>query len=406
MSRYKSIPTNWHSTTLGTFMEFKNGVNADKSAYGEGTEFINVMDIFKNTFLRKKHITGKVQITDKQKIESSVIYGDILFNRTSEVPNEIAYSSVYLDKEAITFGGFVIRGRQLKDLLDPYFAGYCFNNDNIRREMIRRSQGVVRANIGQKDLNKVPILIPPKSEQAKITRTLRLWDSVIQKTETLIEAKEEMFRWLNHSLIREGCHHWKHYLAKELFTSISSKGHPDEELLSVTQDRGVIPRTMLKGRVMSPAGSTAGYKLVEKGNFVISLRSFQGGLEYSAYQGIVSPAYTILASKKEISTEFYRHFFKSYIFVEKYLSVAVIGIRDGKQISSRDFNTVKIPYPALDEQVAIAKKLDTAQQEIKLLKITLEKYRLQKRGLMQKLLTGEWQVPSQSHKEILKEVKT
>jgi len=321
-----------------------------------------------------------------------VMYGDLLFNRTSEVPNEIAYSSVYLDHEEITFGGFVIRGRQQEDLLDPYFAGYCFNSGSIRREMIRRSQGVVRANIGQKDLNKVPILIPSKPEQKKIASSLALWDTAIEKTEALVAAKEKQFEWLAHTIIREECPHWKHYLAKELFDSVSSKGHPDEELLSVTQDRGVIPRTMLKGRVMSPAGSRAGYKLVEKGNFVISLRSFQGGLEYSAYRGIVSPAYTILSPKKEIHADFYRHFFKSYIFVEKYLSVAVIGIRDGKQISSTDFDTVKIPYPDMDEQIEIASNLDSARQEIDLLKNVLEKYRIQKRGLMQKLLTGEWQV--------------
>lgn len=143
---------------------------------------------------------------------------------------------------------------------------------------------------------------------------------------------------------------------------------------------------------MSPAGSTAGYKLVEKGNFVISLRSFQGGLEYSDYRGIVSPAYTVLYSKKKIYFGFYRYFFKSYIFIEKYLSAAVIGIRDGKQISSTDFDTIKIPYPDMDEQIKIASKLDAARQEIDLLKDILDKYRNQKRGLMQKLLTGEWQV--------------
>ena len=273
-------------------------------------------------------------------------------------------------------------------------------------EIRRLSNSGSQENLNASLIRGIRLYLPNTEKQFSISKLLDTWDKGIEKSEALIKAKEIQYEWLAHSLISENCPHWKHYLAKELFINISSKGHPDEELLSVTQDRGVIPRTMLKGRVMSPAGSTAGYKLVEKGNFVISLRSFQGGLEYSAHRGIVSPAYTILAAKKEISTDFYRHFFKSYIFVQKYLSVAVVGIRDGKQINSKDFDTVKIPYPVLDEQVAIAKKLDTAQQEIELLKITLEKYRLQKRGLMQKLLTGEWQAPSQSNEEILKEVKT
>ena len=112
MSKLQTTPSGWKLTTLGTFMEFKNGVNADKNAYGSGTEFVNVMDIFKRNFMKKCNILGKVEITEKQKAEYSVKYGDILFNRTSEVPDEIAFSSVYLDETEITFGGFVIRGRQ------------------------------------------------------------------------------------------------------------------------------------------------------------------------------------------------------------------------------------------------------------------------------------------------------
>lgn len=267
-----------------------------------------------------------------------------------------------------------------------------FHHRNITHLISR--QGASRFKLNKDTLSKLPILVPPLNEQFEIYKLFTTWDNAIEKTEALIAAKEKQFEWLTQSIIRKRCSNWKHYLAKELFDSVSSKGHPEEELLSVTQDRGVIPRTMLKGRVMSPAGSTAGYKLVEKGNFVISLRSFQGGLEYSDYRGIVSPAYTVLSSKKEIHSGFYRHFFKSYIFIEKYLSVAVIGIRDGKQISSTDFDTVKIPYPDMDEQIKIASQLDTARQEIYLLKELLEKYRSQKRGLMQKLLTGEWQVSS------------
>ena len=136
------IPEGWQKVALGEFMQFKNGINADKSAYGQGTKFVNVMDIFRNSFLKKDDIAGRVRISDKQSSEYSVIHGDMYYLiRTSETREEIAYSTVYTDKETVTFGGFVIRGRQKKNLLSPAFAGYCFKNETTRKEMIRRSQG-------------------------------------------------------------------------------------------------------------------------------------------------------------------------------------------------------------------------------------------------------------------------
>ena len=88
----------------------------------------------------------------------------------------------------------------------------------------------------------------------------------------------------------------------------------------------------------------------------------------------------------------FRHFFKTYVFIEKYLRIAVIGIRDGKQISVPDFMTVKIPFPPLDEQKNIASILNTARQEIDIHEKKLAALQKQKRGLMQKLLTGQWRV--------------
>ena len=170
----------------------------------------------------------------------------------------------------------------------------------------------------------------------------------------------------------------------------SERNKKNEQLLSVTQDRGVIPRSMLEGRVMSPAGSTSNYKVIRKGNFAIGLRSFQGGIEYSEYSGAVSPTYTVLKSKREICEGFYKHFFKTRLFVDKYLRIAVIGIRDGKQISMPDFETIQLPYPPLAEQRQIAIFLDSAKREILTFRELVRQYQKQKRGLMQKLLTGEW----------------
>ena len=220
--------------------------------------------------------------------------------------------------------------------------------------------------INKSVLENLQVFLPPHTVQEKIADLAIVWDIAIEKTQRLIAAKENRLSWLYKTIISNRYDSWFHLKTQEIFETISEKNHPIEELLSVTQDRGVIPRNMLEGRVMSPAaGSIANYKLIKQGDFVISLRSFQGGVEYSKYRGIISPAYTVLRRKIEIDEDFFRHFFKTHLFIAKYLRKAVIGIRDGKQISIPDFMTVKIPVPPLEEQ---------------------------KRGLLQKLLTGQWRV--------------
>lgn len=236
--------------------------------------------------------------------------------------------------------------------------------------------------------------LPPLPEQKAIAQVLSTADAAIYTTEKLIAQKELRKKWLMQQLLAGKKRlkgfggEWKKLGAGEIFKSVTKKGFADEELLSATQDRGMIPRTMLEGRVTMPTSGTEGFKLVEIGDFVISLRSFQGGLEYSYYRGLVSPAYTVLKPKKKISEEFYKQYFKSYEFIGR-LATAVIGIRDGKQISYDDFCLVKIPNPAIEEQTAIAQVLQAADKEISLLKAKVEKLREQKKGLMQILLTGK-----------------
>ena len=143
---------------------------------------------------------------------------------------------------------------------------------------------------------------------------------------------------------------------------------------------------------MMPDGDVSTYKVVKPGDFIISLRSFEGGLEYSSVEGLVSPAYTVLRPKTRIDSRYYRHFFKSKSFVGR-LDRLIFGIRDGKQIAFRDFGDMKIPRPPIEQQRRTAVRLDTATRDIELSRALAKLLERQKRGLMQKLFTGEWRVP-------------
>lgn len=151
--------------------------------------------------------------------------------------------------------------------------------------------------------------------------------------------------------------HWREAKSKRLFKETSIKNCPNEELLSATQNMGVVPRSKLKTRVVMPMGNLETFKLVMEGNFVISLRSFQGGLEYSKYRGIVSPAYNILEEASNQNKMYYKHLFKSQAFINE-LQRNVTGIRQGKNIDVNDFKEIILPIPPIAEQEQIVKYLD------------------------------------------------
>ena len=176
-----------------------------------------------------------------------------------------------------------------------------------------------------------------------------------------------------------------------LFESIINKNHnSDLPILAITQDQGAVPRDQIEYNVTVTDKSLSNYKVVEVGDFIISLRSFQGGIEYSRFKGICSPAYIILRKREEnISELYYKYFFKTWKYIQS-LNRNLEGIRDGKMISYSQFSSIKVPYPrSFKEQQKIADCLssidDLIDAESRKLR-TLEKY---KKGLMQKLFPAE-----------------
>lgn len=174
--------------------------------------------------------------------------------------------------------------------------------------------------------------------------------------------------------------------AKDVFCNYTNKKHNGEyEVLSATQDRGIIPRSEVDIDIKYAEENIGSYKKVDSGDFVISLRSFQGGIEYSEYEGLVSPAYTVLKAAKPISDNYYRAYFKTPDFISR-LNGAVYGIRDGKQIGFEDFGELSIHYPPVAEQQKIAEILTTCDRVIELKQQLLEEKRRQKQWLMRNLL--------------------
>lgn len=389
------IPKEWRVKRIRDILtEGKLGGNYENSGNNGGVPVIKMGNLD-----RGKINTEKIEYLpqDCTYSEDDILKkGDLLFNTRNSLDlvgkvaiwnNELLFAVYNSNILRLSFDTSYIHSNM--------YMNFVFNSHYGLSQLRKYATGTTSvAAIYSRDLYNMRIICPPLPEQQKIAETLSCWDFAIEKQTMLIKMLETRKRGLMQQLLTgkkrlngfEG--KWKKKGTGEIFKSISIKGFTSEDLLSATQDKGMIPRRLLEGRVTMPASGTEGFKLVEKGNFVISLRSFQGGLEYSHYRGLVSPAYTVLKSKIAINDEFYRQYFKSYDFIG-HLAIAVIGIRDGKQISYDDFCTVKIPCISIEEQTAISNILLATDDEIKKEKEKLEALEIQKKGLMQQLLTGK-----------------
>jgi len=197
---------------------------------------------------------------------------------------------------------------------------------------------------------------------------------------------------------------WEYVYGDELFEPISNKDHnSDLPILAVTQEQGAVPRDLINYHVSVTEKSIESYKVVEIGDFIISLRSFQGGIEYSNYIGLCSPAYIVLRKKEDVINDFYRHYFKSYPFIQD-LNKNLEGIRDGKMISYKQFSEILIPKPLKNEQQKIASFLNSLNEVINVKNERLELLKDHKKGLIQNLFPKEGEkVPFYRFKEFAKD---
>lgn len=184
--------------------------------------------------------------------------------------------------------------------------------------------------------------------------------------------------------------HWEVKRIKDIFTEISDKGYADEPILCSTQKFGVIPQSMYENRIVIVNKGLENLKLVRQGNFVISLRSFQGGIEYAHYQGIISAAYTVLQLAKGFNEIYIKYLLKSSAFIQL-LQICTTGIREGRNVNYSVLKQESLPVPPLEEQRAIAEYLDRETVRIdrivELLTKQRERYAQLKRSLISEVVT-------------------
>lgn len=179
---------------------------------------------------------------------------------------------------------------------------------------------------------------------------------------------------------------WKKVKADSIFKTFNEKNRSDLPVLSATQDRGMVTRESIGYNIFHDTSNEATYKHILPGQFVIHLRSFQGGFAHSEIEGIASPAYTIMDFKnKDLYHDYYwRYVFMSKEFIKR-LELITYGIRDGRSISYDEFKEMSFLVPSKEEQIKIASYLKNLDRQISLQYQRLEKLKQIKSACLDKM---------------------
>ena len=305
-------------------------------------------------------------------------------------------------------------------------AYYCYyytmlDNDKTLLHLAKN----LRHSLTEDQLGAIPVIVPPMDEQQRIADFLDVKcaeiDALTADIQTQIDTLEQYKRSVITETVTKGLNpnaemrnsgiqwignmpsSWSVLKGKYMFAQRSLRGNSIElQLLSPTQKFGVIPQTRyeelsgMNAVKLNEKADLSLFKTIHKGDFCISLRSFQGGFEYSEYEGVVSPAYQVFYPTVEIADGYYRYLFKEQGFIEK-MNSYTMTLRDGKNIAFSDFGNTYIPYPPLTEQSEIAAYLNSKCAQINALitekqqqLATLDEY---KKSLIFEYVTGKKEVP-------------
>lgn len=240
------------------------------------------------------------------------------------------------------------------------------------------------------------------NQQAQIEKLKEYKQSVITEAVTKGLDKNAPMKDSNIEWIGEIPAHWELFRGKVLFRQRNEKGNDVcLQLLSPTQRYGVIPQEMydeLSGMTavkLNINTDLSTMKTIRKGDYCISLRSFQGGFEYSKYEGVVSPAYQVFYAIRELDEGYYKYLFKENGFISE-MNSYTLTIRDGKNIAYADFANSYIPYPPLSIQKEIFQRLDKLSEQIdRLIAIKqekIEKLQEYKKSLIYEYVTGKKEI--------------
>lgn len=391
-------------------------INEGESLY----KSVHYMDVYRgslrNIFDSPNYLI--VSATPQKRDKCILRKGDVLFTTSSETPNDIGHSCVIGEDLNDTLFGYHLLRLRVTDKIDFQFRKYLFGANYLRTWFSYRAVGMTRYGISNIDFADARIMIPPIDEQKKISNYL---DQKVSQIDDLIQNKQELIDLLKEQRISVICSavtkgidstaemkdsgnewlgyipsHWRVVPAKALFAQSKETRHETDVQLTASQKYGIISQEDYMERqnykiVLADKG-LENWKHVEPNDFIISLRSFQGGLEISYIPGCITWHYIVLKPKAGVEPEYFKWLFKSPRYIQA-LQLTANFIRDGQDLRFSNFVQVPLPLIPMDEQKEIAEYLnkETARIDSIIADITeqIEKLKEYRQSVISEVVTGK-----------------
>ena len=380
------VPEEWEETLLGDYIQ----------EYKELSNDIDKYPVYSSS--RQGLIPQSQYYDNREAVETNLGY--------KIVPNGYVTYRHMSDDDVFHFNVNNTGGEVLVSSEYPVFTsiekinlGYIIPmlNDTARFRYFCRTQkmGGTRTRLYYKNLCTYKTVFSPLAEQEKIAEILSAQDKVISLKEKLIEEKKRQKKYLMQQLLTGKnrlagfCGEWNYVKLGSVFEERVETNCQNLELLSVTGTNGVVPRSTIETKDNSSEDKSK-YLRICKGDIGYNtMRMWQGVSALSDYDGIVSPAYTILIPSEKVSAKYYSYLFKMHAVIFLFYRFSQGIVDDTRSLKYPEFAKLQLYVPMeKDEQEAIAKILDTTDKEIRLLQKDLEQEIQKKKALMQLLLTG------------------
>ncbi|MFA7017764.1 MAG: restriction endonuclease subunit S [Sphaerochaetaceae bacterium] len=399
------IPKEWKNVKLKNLVtkDIKNGYSPNCPEESNGSWILSLGNLTENGFDPSQ---AKPAPKEDNKVKDFLLEtGDFLISRSNTL-DKVGRTMLFRGEiENCSYPDLLMRFRVDETrVLNTFFEIYL-RSSIVRKYIQSCASGTsnTMVKINKTVVEKIPVVLPPYPEQRAIADLLSTWDKVIEKTERLIQTKGKRLNALYQSYFRADsstAKSWEPVKVGKFVTPRNEKAVPTEEqpLYSLTIENGVTEKTERYNRefLVKDTGNKT-YKVVHPGDIVFNPANLRwGAIAKSAvdYRVVLSPIYEVLQIKDNaIDPDFLTHALTCPRQIAIYATKTEGTLIERMAVKLDAFLLLKIRVPSsISEQKEIAKTLSSAQHEIDLLKQLAEKYKIQKRGLMQKMLTGEWRV--------------